>query len=506
MNGEKLASRLISEFDANSYQYLGDWKAYRIIASSNTKLMRIEYEEIDSKRAAILEYPIVTLDDIKLALLNGESINLDYCYVDNFNYSQLENSKKLILRDFSAKCAFFNGNTMFIDAIFEGVCADFYCANFSDGVVNFECSTFRNCDLNFTGANLGETNIDFTKSHFENSNKFFYNTNFGRGYVYFSDVTFGDGDIFFDGANFQDGDVWFLNATFGTGTVDFTDAIFKKGQLWFLNAKFQKNTVTFQNTKFGESEISFDGVVAIDSRFIFKECIFSNHVNLRFQEVYLLEIIDCTIEKTLLLDFPSKKRERSIKKLSVEKCRNLGQLYVDWDIAKKAIKTYNNLECATMKDSYISKANQFRMLKENYHTIGEYDNEDEAFVEYMRYKRRSTASFFKKLGYYIIDNIGKYGTSPFRVFNAMIVTIMSFGFVFSDYISITEIATKEELHQGYNGLIQGVYFSLITFLTIGYGDISPINTITAFLAGVEGFAGLFLMSYFTVAIVRKTLR
>ena len=52
------------------------------------------------------------------------------------------------------------------------------------------------------------------------------------------------------------------------------------------------------------------------------------------------------------------------------------------------------------------------------------------------------------------------------------------------------------------------FFCFITFLTIGYGsDYININSFCAkLLSGFEGFAGLFLMSYFTVAFVRKVLR
>jgi len=55
-------------------------------------------------------------------------------------------------------------------------------------------------------------------------------------------------------------------------------------------------------------------------------------------------------------------------------------------------------------------------------------------------------------------------------------------------------------------LRQSVYFSAITFLTVGYGDIAPNNEFVALLAGAEGFIGLFMMSYFTVAVVRRLLR
>ena len=50
-----------------------------------------------------------------------------------------------------------------------------------------------------------------------------------------------------------------------------------------------------------------------------------------------------------------------------------------------------------------------------------------------------------------------------------------------------------------------VYYSAITFCTVGYGDYFATGALKL-LAALEGFSGIFLMSYFTVAFVRKILR
>jgi hypothetical protein len=54
-------------------------------------------------------------------------------------------------------------------------------------------------------------------------------------------------------------------------------------------------------------------------------------------------------------------------------------------------------------------------------------------------------------------------------------------------------------------IARSFYHSAITFLTIGYGDHYPYGSIR-WVSSIEGFFGLFLMSYFTVAFVRKVLR
>ena len=50
-----------------------------------------------------------------------------------------------------------------------------------------------------------------------------------------------------------------------------------------------------------------------------------------------------------------------------------------------------------------------------------------------------------------------------------------------------------------------VFASSITFFTIGYGECTPLGFLKI-ISPIEGFTGVFLMSYFTVAFVRKILR
>jgi len=54
-------------------------------------------------------------------------------------------------------------------------------------------------------------------------------------------------------------------------------------------------------------------------------------------------------------------------------------------------------------------------------------------------------------------------------------------------------------------LWRAFYYCGITFLTVGYGEYVPLGNIQ-WLAILIAFSGVFLMSYFTVAFVRKILR
>jgi hypothetical protein len=50
-----------------------------------------------------------------------------------------------------------------------------------------------------------------------------------------------------------------------------------------------------------------------------------------------------------------------------------------------------------------------------------------------------------------------------------------------------------------------MYFSTITFATVGYGDWYPLHW-ARLAAAIEGLSGIFIMSVFTVSFARKIIR
>jgi hypothetical protein len=106
--------------------------------------------------------------------------------------------------------------------------------------------------------------------------------------------------------------------------------------------------------------------------------------------------------------------------------------------------------------------------------------------------------------------VGRYATSPIRVLANAIWAIFIFALI---YYTVTtffhEHGSVETTLPGHLNHLQefwnSIYYSAITFFTIGYGDYFP-HGMLKFVAAFEGFSGVFLMSYFTVAFVRKILR
>jgi voltage-gated potassium channel Kch len=50
-----------------------------------------------------------------------------------------------------------------------------------------------------------------------------------------------------------------------------------------------------------------------------------------------------------------------------------------------------------------------------------------------------------------------------------------------------------------------IYFSIVTFTTLGYGDFSPVSWARPF-AAIEGFVGAFMIALFILSFVKKMTR
>jgi hypothetical protein len=216
-----------------------------------------------------------------------------------------------------------------------------------------------------------------------------------------------------------------------------------------------------------------------------------------------------------IIDFQKGLSIVSIKELDIVGLRNLGKIIIDW----KENKVEELIENQNV--GYFEKAEQYRILKENFRNTGQYNDEDESYVKFKRnelnylHQERIKKGGLKAITAYpikwgqqlLFDKMGNYATSPLRVLFSMFVIYVSFSLLFLSMIHTGHGDLKPGFDppEQMSELSLSFYHSAITFLTIGYGDYSPWGVIR-FLSSLEGFVGLFMMSYFTVAFVRKILR
>ncbi len=455
---------------------------------------------------------------------------------------------------------FIHGGVSFASSVFENGKVNFNSCVFKNGNLNFGNSNFGHDGLNFKNAIIGNGFKDFQYAYFGNGDVMFANTtfgdgdisfinsNFGNGEVSFKVAVFGNGKIDFHYATFYEGDISFERAEFGIGRVDFRTVEFGSGKINFNRAKFNDGEVSFdesemqggklsfknanlgdgdfsfQNSQYSKTDVSFDkamfgkGVVSFyNSSFnslSLKSCQLNNYFDLRVSEASLLDLSDTVVRD--IIDLTPHDCEVKIKEFNFAGMRLLGRIYIDWRA--------NNIKQSIyiQKDSsWWAKAEQFRTLKQNFNSTGRYDDEDLAYIEFKRneskailndgIKENKNSAIWHYPAYWfklwVFDKMGLYATSPMRVlvsvvFTYLLLVVIQFILPFVMDTNINCIAQDADLLTKFTDT---AYFSAITYLTIGYGDCSPIGVLRL-VAGIEGFIGVFMMAYFTVAFARKVLR
>ena len=110
----------------------------------------------------------------------------------------------------------------------------------------------------------------------------------------------------------------------------------------------------------------------------------------------------------------------------------------------------------------------------------------------------------------LFDLVCGYGEKPLRVLWFAVGCVFIFGYIFyktatldgTGFISWHE---SQYFLENLEAFANSVYFSAVTFSTLGYGDIVPTG-IGRFLATLEAFIGHFSIALFVVVFVRRMTR
>jgi hypothetical protein len=387
-----------------------------------------------------------------------------------------------------ANTEFNHGELLFINTQFGNGRFNFKVTRITGGKVDFHYSAFGDCDVTFERAEFGNSRVDFRT------------VDFGSGRLNFNRAIFGNGEVNFEGASCQAGKIQFKKAEMGAGPKNFS-------LMEMVNAE-----INFEKTEFGDGDVVFN-----NSKFkvlSLKSCHLDHYFDLRLAGAELLDISDTIIRD--IVDLEPYDFKIDIKVLDMSGMRIIGKLYIDWEQ-----NHCKDVILAQQDRSVRQKAEQFRILKTNFSSTGKYDDEDKAYVMFKRFEADADmrdgieANKWSRLWEYpiyafkwlVFDKIGLYATSPGRVLFSVVIFWMVFGTTYYLFQlagwgkTMSSVGNPDEL----SIFLQSYYHSAVTFFTIGYGDVFP-QGISRIVSGVEGFMGVFMMSYFTVAFVRKVLR
>ncbi|MCF8347109.1 MAG: potassium channel family protein [Bacteroidales bacterium] len=431
---------------------------------------------------------------------------------------------------------FRNGEVDFSNAFFNGGGIDFRGTRFFDGLKNFQYTDFGEGNVSFMDTQFGAGEVNFINTNFGTGRISFKGARFEDGKIDFQFARFGDGDISFERTEFGDGKTDFRKVEFGTGKINFNRASFGEGDVTFEASQLDDSRMTFKKTDFGDGNLFFEEVEYKTSELLFDNAQFGSG-SIYFGKAWIkkLSMVSCHLDKYTdfrvsycesmdlsdtiardIIDFSSYEHKVEIGSLNLAGMRLVGQIYIDWH--ENQVKNIIHNQEGT---SHHEKAEQFRILKENYGQIGNYKSEDLAYIQFKRHEQKadlisalakSKWSAIWQLPLYgfkflVIDRMGLYATSPARVIFSLLIIYFSFSLLHlvCPFFMDTAINCIEADTLFLDKLLNTLYYSLITFTTVGYGDCTPTGFLRA-VAAIEGFVGPFMMSYFTVAFARKILR
>lgn len=427
----------------------------------------------------------------------------------NFDFSRIVYSGGDVI---FKNAVFSEGVKNFQDSRFIDANASFVNVDFGDGDVSFINTHFYNAVTDFKVASFGKGKVDFHFAKFKTGDISFERVDFGAGRKDFRTVEFGTGKANFNRCNFDDGDISFEGADSNGGRLLFRKSFFGDGEVCFDIFEGKKADVLFEHVSFEKGSVTFSG--GSFQNLTLTSCLFSDRLDLRVAAAKSIDLSDSIVRD--IVDFRPHDQEQCVGTLDITGLKLLGRIYLDWQQNHAKMLVYGQPD-----NTFRDKAEQFRILKENFNGLGQYDDEDKAYVEYRRceqkcklhqqLKEKGMGRIIAYPRYYwkilLYDWMGLYATRPSRVFVSMGAVYLLFSLIYMLLISlgIGDINASGGHPDSLGIVSRSLYHSAITFFTIGYGDFFPSGPIRI-VCGFEGFVGVFLMAYFTVAFVRKILR
>jgi len=488
-----------------------------------------------------------------------------YCIFHAKAEEKTEKDFKDALKEYVNRIKEKNGDCNFVKFIFIGDIIDFK--------KDLNIKIFKNAI--FSGATF-EGHVFFLETIFKGKADFFRTT--FKGDIYFSNVSFEgkadflrakiEGKADFTGATFKEntdfrntifaGNAYFSFAVF-EGKADFTEATLDKSSEFkgttfkadacFESTNFKGDTIYFTNAIFeGDANffvVSFKG----NSNFVeatfkrganFEQAIFESDVDFRvnyFNKKLNLSKIKTFSGNKLFVKLNNKEGEISFERASLE------NIYLDMELVRgvlidftdallrntKVKKDQIESHILQEKEKKFSEAREiYLILKNNFHSIGHYNDESWAFKKEKDMERKNYCHFrtlHQWLWYCFLNAIFGYGEKPWNAILSAGILIFTFALLFS-FIGIgnpeiIELKGTAIHHQDVENIVDleskgllknditrnfpdSLYFSLITFTTLGYGDFRPLEGIGRILAGSEAFIGAFIMALFVYTFARRT--
>lgn len=490
------------------------------------------------------------------AVFRGEKVNFSHAGFSDSGtgFKQVDFGQCVV--DFTY-VKFGDGRTSFQGSVFGDKLVDFSNAifgidgitfnntRFGEGKINFFESRFNNSSISFKQAQLGNGGINLSKIKIINGKVDFSYCGFGRGGVNFNFSEFINSDIRFDFAKLMTSNMYFNFAVFKNSDIGFNFCSMSNGEIDFRKSTFNDsniviNNLTLENSKTHIEEVTYNGgdiiISNVDARNLLIDlsgaeptslCLrgltIDENIKLNLKNIDTLLIQNCVIKTVLKLEKKWGEDEFfEYKGLSFKDVTNFGHIYLDWveNNVQQAIynyaknEYYNKMQIQAEQNEFDINKNprhikkklpekelkiigeQYRMLKENFSSIGKEEDATLAFVAY----KNCDISITHRIFYYV----GKYGTQRYSIIITQLLTIIMF-------TGLHLLLFNDIFIDGANDLLlkrveKSFYFSVFNFFNMQCRDDLMYNALVDILSVTEGIVGLFMIVYLINVTLKKILK
>jgi len=189
---------------------------------------------------------------------------------------------------------------------------------------------------------------------------------------------------------------------------------------------------------------------------------------------------------------------------------------VDWGDDCVQEREARELQRAGKRDEALASFEQaeevYRSLRQAYDSAGRFEDAGNFFRMEMTMRRMLMPPWsMGRIWSKVVDLFCAYGESPPRVigFSVLINLLCAIAY-FVIGIRSPEGPLRLDLQAGFAdnvvAYLNCVYYSIVTFTTLGYGDITPTAGVLRGLAALQAFTGAFMMAMFVAVFGKKMTR